>query len=231
MTSGCARPLIWYPLGALCQRDSALNEPQRRGAPTDGSRKTYLSAVGGRRKSVRGSRVSRAPAIHAAWRHGAVAPRCRSAASTGASPSAWRPDIRLFAPDDRAHGTDGCLVWSESRRLSARSSHFHPFCPISTAADWGPFGHAFAAIWREHGNSSPICQTCDVHCKGVYTASPARPVPRSPTRRGRVWLRFAAGTQLWQGLHSRDRLKGEVRQSSTVARQRRSSAHHLKFVC
>lgn len=73
LTSGCARPLIWYPLGALCQRDSALNEPQRRGAPTDGSRKTCLSAVGGRRKSLRGSRVSRAPAIHAAWRRGVVA--------------------------------------------------------------------------------------------------------------------------------------------------------------
>lgn len=73
LTSGCARPLIWYPLGALCQRDSALNEPQRRGAPTDGSRKTCLSAVGGRRKSLRGTRVSRAPAIHAAWRRGAVA--------------------------------------------------------------------------------------------------------------------------------------------------------------
>ncbi len=142
-----------------------------------------------------------------------------------------RPDIRLFAPGDRAHGTDGCFVWSESRRLSTRFSHFHPFSPISTTADWGAFGHVFAAIWREHGNSSPICQTCDVHCKGVYTASPARPVPGSPTRRGRVWLRFAAGTLLWQGLHSRDRLKGEVRQSSTVARQRRGSAHHLNLVC
>ena len=165
----------------------------------------------------------------ASWRGG---PRCRSAALTGACPSA-RGDLTFVCllPTTEHTGTDGCFVWSESRRLSTRFSHLHPFCPISTTADWGTFGYVFAAIWREHGNSSPICQTCDVHCKGVYTASPARPVPGSTTRRGRVWLRFAAGTLLWEGLHSRDRLKGEVRQSSTVARQRRGSAHHLNLVC